>query len=141
MSLTGLSAFDSTLQTTNVWLKDLSESMGWSDRHKAYYALRAVLHVLRDHLTIDEVVTLGAQLPLLVRGFYYEGWHPADKPLKDRHKAGFLARVTEQFRADPEVESESVTRAVFAVLTRHLTAGEVEGIKRALPHEIRTLWD
>jgi len=140
MSQTGLAAFDTTLQVTNVWLKDLGESMGWSDRHKAYHALRAVLHVLRDHLTIDEVVTLGAQLPLLVRGMYYEGWHPANKPLKDRHKGEFLARVAEQFRNHPEVQPELVTRAVFAVLARHITSGEMEGIKKALPHEIQDLW-
>jgi uncharacterized protein (DUF2267 family) len=132
MSRTGLAGFDSTLQTTNTWLKDLGESLGWSDRHRAYHA--------RDHLTIDEVVTLGAQLPLLVRGVYYEGWHPAGKPLKNRHKAGFLARVAEQFRNDPEVNPESVTRAVFAVLAQHITTGELEGIKEALPHEIRELW-
>jgi uncharacterized protein (DUF2267 family) len=140
MSQTGVTAFDSTVQVTNVWLKDLGEALGWSDRHKAYRALRVVLHALRDHLTIDEVVTLGAQFPLLVRGAYYEGWHPADKPLKDRHKAGFLALVAKEFRNDPDADPELVCRAVFAVLERHVTAGEVEGVKKALPHEIRDLW-
>jgi hypothetical protein len=69
---------------TNSWLKELMELMGWEDRHRAYHALRVVLHALRDHLTIDEVVTLGAQLPMLVRGFYYEGWHPTPLTLYER---------------------------------------------------------
>jgi len=84
MSQTGLSAFDSTIQTTNVWLNEITERMGWrEDKHRGYHALRAVLHALRDQLPVEHVAALGAQLPLLVRGIYYDGWHPAGKPLKD----------------------------------------------------------
>jgi len=64
MSQTGLSQFDCTILTTNTWLKELMERMGWQDRPSAYRALRAVLHALRDRLTVDEVVTLGAQFPI-----------------------------------------------------------------------------
>jgi len=140
MSQTGLAQFDSTLQTTNIWLREVMESLEWEDRHRAYQALRAVLHALRDRLTVDEVVTLGAQLPMLVRGCYYEGWHLADKPLKERKKEAFLAHVAEAFRDSPEVDPEKVTRAVFQVLARHVTTGEIEGIKHCLPAELRLLW-
>jgi uncharacterized protein (DUF2267 family) len=139
MSQTGLSEFDSALQKTNIWLKDLMERMRWEDRHRAYFALRVVLHALRDHLSVDEVVALGAQLPMLVRGFYYEGWKPADKPLKERKKEAFLSHICEAFR-DPDVDPEQVVRAVFQVLTDHMTTGEIEGIKQCLPKEIRSLW-
>jgi uncharacterized protein (DUF2267 family) len=139
MSHTGLSEFDSAVQKTNIWLKDLMELMGWEDRHRAYFALRVVLHALRDHLPVDEVAHLGAQLPMLVRGFYYEGWHPADKPVRERKKEAFLAHIEEQFR-DPDVDPEKVARAVFQVLNKHLTPGEVEGVKHCLPGPIRALW-
>ena len=66
MSATGLTVFDETIQKTNTWLKEISDTLG-SDRHRAYQALRAVLHCLRDHLIIDEVAHLGDQLPMLVR--------------------------------------------------------------------------
>ena len=71
-----VAAFDSTLQTTNLWITEILQRLHWRDRHAAYHALRSVLHVLRDRLTIEKVVALGAQLPMLIRGFYYEGWHP-----------------------------------------------------------------
>jgi uncharacterized protein (DUF2267 family) len=78
MSLTGLAAFDSSIHLTNGWLKELSEILQWrEDRGRAYLALRAVLHALRDRLTVSEVADLAAQLPMVVRGFFYEGWHPA----------------------------------------------------------------
>jgi len=58
MSHTGLTELDNAVQKTNIWLKDLMERMRWEDRHRAYSALRVVLHALRDHLTVDEVVAL-----------------------------------------------------------------------------------
>ena len=65
MSATGLEVFDKTVQTTNAWLKEIMDATGL-DRRKAYRVLAAVLHTLRDRLTVDEVAQLGAQLPILV---------------------------------------------------------------------------
>ena len=45
--------------------------------------------------TVNEVAALGVQLPMLVRGFYYEGWKPADKPLRERKKETFLTHISE----------------------------------------------
>ncbi len=140
MSQTGLAQFDSTLQTTNSWLKELLERLGWEDRHRAYHALRTVLHALRDRLTVDEDVTLGAQLPMLVRGFYYEGWHLADKPLKERRKESFLSHIASAFRDSSGIDPEEVARAVFQVMARHVSSGEIESVKQSLPGEIRSLW-
>jgi uncharacterized protein (DUF2267 family) len=140
MSHTGLTPFDGTIQTTNVWLHDILERLGWQDRYRAYHALRAVLHALRDRLPVDQAAALAAQLPMLVRGFYYEGWHPHGKPVKERHKEDFLAHIAAAFRDDPGVDPERVTRVVFEVLSKHVTAGEIEGVKRSLPTELRSLW-
>lgn len=139
MSHTGLKPFDTTLQITHTWLNDLQRRMGWEDPHRAYYALRAVLHVLRDRLTVDQVAALAAQLPLLVRGIFYEGWHPHGKPLKLRHKDEFLAQVAQEFQ-EAGTDVEAITRAVFEVLAEHLTYGEVAKLKQGLPEELRYLW-
>ncbi len=140
MSATGLKAFDTTLQLTNVWLNELMEELDWPQRERAYHALRAVLHALRDRLSVEEVAALGAQLPLLVRGIYYEGWHPADTPLKGHRREELLAEVDAAFREDRDIDPEQVARAVFRLLERHVTAGEVAGVKHLLPAELRALW-
>jgi uncharacterized protein (DUF2267 family) len=140
MSATGLDVFDTTLHKTNSWLHDLMQVLGWQDRHKAYLALRATLHALRDRLTVEEVAQLGAQLPMLIRGFYYEGWDPTDKPLRERHKEQFLARIEQQFRGNDRVDPEQLAHAVFAVLANRVTEGEIEDVKHVLPAEIRDLW-
>jgi uncharacterized protein (DUF2267 family) len=102
MTTAVLDVFESTLQKTNIWIKDVMHALGSDDRQRAYQALRATLHGLRDRLTIEEVAQLGAQLPMLVRGFYYEGWDPTAKLLKF-HKEEFVARIVLQFPADQEV--------------------------------------
>jgi uncharacterized protein (DUF2267 family) len=140
MSQTGLAPFDSTIQTTNVWLSDIMERLAWRDRHQAYHALRAVLHALRDALDVDQVAALSAQLPMLVRGFYFEGWHPHGKPLRERHKEEFIAHIAAAFRGNVDIDPEQVTRAVLQVLSKHLTSGEIEAVKHSLPKEVRSLW-
>jgi uncharacterized protein (DUF2267 family) len=72
MTITSIDVFETTLHKTNGWRKELLEELDWQDRHAAYLALRATLHALRDRLTVEEVAELGAQLPMLIRGFYYE---------------------------------------------------------------------
>ena len=140
MSSTGLEVFDSTLNKTFLWLNGVMDEMGWEDRHRAYSALRAVLHAVRDRLPPDEAVNLAAQLPMLIRGFYYEGWHPADKPLKYRHKEDFLEAVQNKSPMLDSGELESTISAVFKVLSEQAPGGEVEQVKTALPAEVRELW-
>ncbi|OGS18569.1 MAG: hypothetical protein A2219_05235 [Elusimicrobia bacterium RIFOXYA2_FULL_50_26] len=140
MTVTGLEAFDSTVQKTNLWLKDIMIELNTDDRHHAMIALRAVLHTVRDRLMLSEAVELGAQLPLLVRGIYFEGWHPAKKQLKERHKDQFFAHVTHYFRNEPDVDAEKVVRAVFKVLAHRISEGEIEDVKHLLPVELRELW-
>ena len=53
MSATGFEVFDTTVQTTNAWLKEIMETTG-PDRRRAYHVLTAVLPALRDRLTVDE---------------------------------------------------------------------------------------
>ena len=88
----------------------------------------------------DEAVNLGAQLPMLVRGFYYEGWHPAGKPLKYRHKEDFLGQVTREVRGLEGEELEKAISAVFKVLSTEMPGGEIQKAKTQLPAEVRELW-
>lgn len=140
MSLTAIGPIERAAHTTNTWLKELMAELGWEDRQRAYHALGAVLHALRDRLTVDEAADLGAQLPLLVRGLYYEGWSPSGKPIKERKKEDFLAHIAAALRGHAAIFPEGVAWAVFKVLQRHVSAGEIGDIKHVLPTQIRSLW-
>jgi uncharacterized protein (DUF2267 family) len=140
MSLTGLEVFDDTVHKTNTWLKGIEQELG-PDRRRAYQALRAVLHCLRDRLPIDEAAQLGDQLPMLIRGIYFEAWHPAGKPERIRSREEFLSCVDAHLpKAARPIDPKDAARAVFQVLERHVSAGEVLDVVQALPEQIRALW-
>ena len=141
MSSSGLAQFDATIQKTNRWLHDLMDELEWNDKEGCYHALREVLHGLRDRLSVAEAVDLGAQLPMLIRGFYYEGWKPSEVPIRVRNKDDFLNHIREGYRNDEWVDIERLTRAVFHVMSKHVTSGEIEDIRRCLPEGLRELLD
>lgn len=141
MHPTAPEVFAETIEKTGQWLDELMGDTGLSRPHQAYSVLSAVLHVLRDRLTVEEAVNLGAQLPMLVRGFYYEGWRPAGRPLKYRHKEEFLRHVGELYPGLPETEREPAVRAVFKLLSGHVTGGEIRHVREQLPAEVRELWE
>lgn len=140
MKTPGVATFEHTIQETNVWLKALAEQLHLDDRHHAYSALRAVLHVLRDRLTPEMAVHFGAQLPMLVRGFYYEGWHMAGKPTRDRNVQDFADHVLKQLPPRFPLDPLTVTKGVFHLLWQKLDPGESAKIVEHLPLPLRALW-
>ena len=140
MSAVGLEALDHTVQITHVWINDLDRKLDWDNKSRAYRLLKAVLHALRDWLQVNDSAHLAAQLPELLRGAYYEQWRPAIVPVKKRSKADFIARVQESFKADPIENPVQAVLAVFELLSKKITRGEIEKVRRALPQELRNLW-
>jgi len=139
MSATGLEVFDKTLHTTNTWLKEIMEPLA-CDRHVAWHALGAVLRAIRDRIPLELSAHLSAELPLLVRGLYYDRWHPATAPEHYRSLDEFLDRIAEDLNSTRPVEPEDAARIVFTVLTRHLPEGQVAKVRHALPEQVRSLW-
>lgn len=139
MSETGFSEFDTTIQKTNELLKEIEAAFGWEGRrNQSYAALRAVLHALRDRLSVEESAQLGAQLPLLVRGIYYEGWNPSDVP-KRTSREEFLQEIRKQFPFSIEGQIEGVVEVVLIALGKHISQGEAQDVVSILPKDIAEL--
>lgn len=141
MTMTGLDTFDTSVQKSDLWLKDVMEKLHWDSRHQAYQALRTVLHLLRDRLTVEEAADLGAQLPMVIRGIYYDEWKPSRSPSKIRSKEKFLERVLQDFKGYQDIDAEQLTRAVFQVIRSRVTEGEIEDVEGMLPEDLRELWE
>jgi uncharacterized protein (DUF2267 family) len=142
MTMTGLDSIDKTLHKTNVWLNGIMDAIGTDDRKEAYSALRAVMHALRDRLPIAAVAGFGAQLPMLVRGIYYEGWHPHPEgnPTHLRTVDDFLAVVAKELPPRKELDPERAVRAVLGVIRKHMDWNEITKIVHQLPRPLHELW-
>ena len=140
MSSTGLEVFDTTVQKTNEWLKFLGRSLHSDDRNFAYLALRGGLQALRDRLQPEAAIHLGAQLPLLVRGIFYEGWSPGPRPTKDHEWQDLVERTRQHLPPQAKGRAEDCTIAVFSLLCSHLDIGEVRKIGAVLPRPLADRW-
>lgn len=139
LAVTVAREFSTAVQTAESWVDDLAQRLGWRDRERGYTALLATLHAVRDCLAGDEAIYLGAQLPPLLRGLYYEGWHPGRRSA-GRSRSAFLQRIHESLDRDPGIDPEQVARAVLALLATRMPAAEVEDAKAATPQALHSLW-
>jgi uncharacterized protein (DUF2267 family) len=137
MSTTGFSFFDEAVEKINHILNDIEQAYGWprERRNQSYAALRTILHALRDRLTVEITAQLAAQLPMLVRGVYYDGWDPSNVPVK-MDREDFLARVRQQFPYTVEGGTQRLVDTVLQALRRHVTEGEWDDVKSTLPKDL-----
>ena len=129
-------AIETTVQKTHTWLEELAQNGGFTDQSQAYSALRAVLHAIRDHLTVAEATDLAAQLPMLVRGFYYEGWNPAKAPNRARNAQDFLDNVRQSLPRNDTIDPQAACKAVFDLLHARVTAGEMKHVEGMFPRNV-----
>ena len=111
------------------------------DRQVAWKVLSTVLHKLRDRLPLGLAAHLGAQLPLLIRGVYYDQFEPGKLPNECNSLEEFNAEVAEWLSDIRPVNPDAAVRAVFRVLSRHLSDGVVIKVRNALPQSLRQSWE
>lgn len=145
MTPNSVEAFDTTLQKTNEWLRDIALELGDHNRRHAYLALRGTLHAVRDFLPIEESAQLSAQLPMLVRGIYFEGWNPSHTPEKDRSRERFLSHVEAAleralWNEEYPIDTEEAARVILRVLSDRISAGEMDQVRNVMPERVRELW-
>jgi uncharacterized protein (DUF2267 family) len=139
MTSTHVDILDRSVEKAHIWLKDLAEELGGDDQRHAYRVLRAFLHALRDRLSVDEAAQLSAQLPIFIRGVFFEGWEPSRTPEPHRDLDSFLARIATEAKLAGETEASFAAGAASRVLRRHVSAGETASVLHALPGHVRAL--
>jgi len=140
MHSTGLATLDHAPQVVAEWLNVLQRDLCWTDRDRAYRLLRATLHAIRDFLSVEDAAGLGAQLPLLIRGIFYEGWKPAHTPAHARSVDDFLELAMRPFGEAPPLEPDIAVQAVFRLLRQKIGRGEYAQMAEAMRHPLRDLW-
>jgi uncharacterized protein (DUF2267 family) len=124
-------------QAVQDWLAAITEQLGVPDREYAYRLLRAWLHTVRDRLPVGQVVQLAAELPEPLRGVYYEGWEPADAPLRLDVET-YVGRFALEARV-PCTEVQGAAVAVSEALRTLFSPGQLDVVFGHLSRRIREL--
>lgn len=133
-----IKSFEHGLRSSEAWVHDLASQTGWDNNH-AYHVLISTLRAIRDRLPHEEAAHVASQMPLIIRGAYWEGWRPAHTPDKYSSPEEFLERVA---KGVPELGIRSSAPAVEQVmrfLDKHLSSGEMRHVLADMPGEIRGL--
>lgn len=137
--MTGFHIFETSLQKTNELFDQIENELGWTGhRNQTYSAVRTILHALRDRLTVEQSAHLAAELPILLKGVFYDGWHPANLPIK-MNREEFVAYVTRNFQFQVEGGHEELIRVIVKAIFRMIGLGEAEKVYHSLPKDIRQL--
>lgn len=140
MSAQGLQVIDHTVQLTHEWINELVDRLEWSSPRDALRLMRVTLTAVRDHLGHDEVAQFSAQLPLIIRGMFYEGWQPSETPIRQRDRASFVLRIEAMVGDVLEYRGPEDISTVFKLINARISRGEVEDVRASLPTAIRGLW-
>jgi len=130
---------DRSVEKAHIWINDMADELGTDDSNHAYRVLRAFLHAIRDQLSVDEAAQLSAQVPIFVRGVFYEGWDPSRTPEHVRNLASFLAKIAQEAVLAGETEASFAATAGGRVLRQHVSVGEGASVLRTLPQQVRVL--
>jgi len=139
MAGTSTANFTQAAEKAQQWVNELAEDLKWNER-RAYRLLQCVLHALRDWLSPEEMTDLSAQLPVLIRGIYFEGWKPLETPAWERKKESFIDRVQDAFSDDLLNDPDRAVAAVFRLLDRHVSHGEIVQVRNSMKKTLRDLW-
>jgi len=139
--MTHAAILDTSIQHAHEWLHDIGRALGFESEHAAYAALRATLHAVRDRLPVELVAHFGAGLPTMIRGIYYDGWHPSATRLRAAHDEDFVVSVRGELHGHRELQNvEQVALAVMGVIAERMESGQIDHILDALPKQVRSLW-
>lgn len=140
MSQQGLEVIDHTVQLTHEWINELRDRLGWTSSKDALRLMRVTLASVRDHLGPEEAAQLAAQMPLLIRGMFYEGWQPGKTPTRERDLARFVLGIEARVADVRDYRGPEDITAVFDLLNHRISVGEVQDARARLPVAIRGLW-
>jgi len=133
--------FEKYCNEANSWLLDIAKNIDHPGRTEwAYGCLKAVMHTIRDRTTIEEVFHFSAQLPIVIRGIYFEGYKPTGKPEKMNAKE-FMQKIKTGLGPGNLVTAEESFRVVLELLYEKISIGEMDDIRGGMPKSIQKLWN
>jgi len=132
--------FEKHIEESYRWIHEVAFMLGEEYSYgAAYQALRGVLFAMRDRMTPAEVFQFSAQLPIHIRGLFFEGYKIKDKPDK-YHEEEFLRRISSAIPSGA-YDAKLAFKAVLQVIYNHVSKGELKDIYATYPKDLQALWN
>lgn len=98
----------------DAFIRDVRDTCLLQTHHQAYHTLRAVLHVFRDHLAIEDALRFAGVLPPVVRAIFVEDWMPS--PPRSFPDRAMLQAKVKAVRRDHNLAPDTAIADVAAAL-------------------------
>jgi len=139
--------FEKFAQEPHIYMQDLAARLEHSDEGpRTLIIWKAVMHTIRDRIHMGESLDLISQLPVLLRGFYVDGWKYHEQPPADystmKQFTDAIKEKQEQYgeaQFDWPQSTEKIASIVFESLHRYLSEGQLAHIRSQLPQEVKEI--
>ncbi|AYB32971.1 DUF2267 domain-containing protein [Chryseolinea soli] len=138
--------FEQYCQDARDFVNEIAVELGEpANKGQAERIMTSVLHTVREVLSPEESLHFIAQLPMMMKGIYVDGWR-LETQNRIRSMNEFIECLILQ---SPRTalndfgngeKAETNARAVLRVLSRHVATGEVKDIVSQFPVELADLW-
>jgi uncharacterized protein (DUF2267 family) len=139
--MTMMQYLDNSVPKANEWVMDFMAELQINETGLARQLLSSTLHAMRDRLSFPDAEKLGAQLPLVMREHFHQGWSPGKDLLRSGSREEFFHRMRRYSRGPIPVEEERAVRAFYRVLSQRISEQDIEDIADILPEELQDLWE
>jgi len=131
--MTLMQFIDKSVPEANEWVMDFMTELQINETSQARRLLRSTLHALRDCLPCPDAEKFGAQLPLVMRENFFQGWSPGSGRLTSGNREEFCRRLRKYSKYQAPVEEERAVRAFCRVLDQRISQHDIEDISAILP--------
>ena len=138
--------FNKYAEEGNAFINRLAKSLGHPEETgRTGIILRAVLHALRERITIPESFNLMSQFPMFIKSIYVDGWKYRVQPLKFK-KEEFLEEIKrhqDQLGENEfpwEESTNEIVKTVIKELSAFISPGEMGDIVAQLPDDFKELF-
>ncbi|MCF8304270.1 MAG: DUF2267 domain-containing protein [Bacteroidales bacterium] len=138
--------FDKYAHEGNAFVKRLAEDLGHPEEiSRVGIILRAVLHAVRDKLTISESLDMIAQLPMFLKAVYVDNWSYMEKPLRYSSAEEFTEEVKKRQKQLGETQFDwdkptvEIVKIVINHIGQYITQGELDDIVAQMPKDLKNV--
>jgi uncharacterized protein (DUF2267 family) len=136
-------AFNKYADQGNLFLNQLSDELNMAEnKPRTLRILKAVFHAIRNRISAEESTHFIAQLPMVLKALYVDGWKIGQKTTHRSTHQDFIEDVYQlsggaegAFKRKDEVER--YVRAVLDSLSHYISEGEMADIAAMLPPQLR----